>query len=74
MATRLQTPGKMSQLQAAERGLVSVVVPAHNEEGTVAAFVGRTAKASAQIGRPWELVNVAERVDRLERRMTAPRS
>src|SRR6266498_1934075 len=38
--------------------LVSVVVPAHNEEATVARFVERTAKAFAQIGRPWELVYV----------------
>ena len=38
--------------------LVSVVVPAHNEETTVAVFVERTAKAFAQIGRPWELVYV----------------
>jgi glycosyltransferase involved in cell wall biosynthesis len=38
--------------------LVSVVVPAHNEETTVAFFVERTAKAFAQIGRPWELVYV----------------
>jgi glycosyltransferase involved in cell wall biosynthesis len=39
-------------------GLVSVVVPAHNEEGTVARFVSQTAKAFAQVGRPWELVYV----------------
>lgn len=38
--------------------LVSVVVPAHNEEATVAAFVERTAKAFAELGRPWELVYV----------------
>jgi glycosyltransferase involved in cell wall biosynthesis len=38
--------------------LVSVVVPAHNEETTVAVFVERTAKAFAQIGRAWELVYV----------------
>jgi glycosyltransferase involved in cell wall biosynthesis len=38
--------------------LVSVVVPAHNEEATVAAFVARTAKAFAELGRPWELVYV----------------
>jgi glycosyltransferase involved in cell wall biosynthesis len=38
--------------------LVSVVVPAHNEETTVGAFVERTAKAFAQLGRPWELVYV----------------
>jgi glycosyltransferase involved in cell wall biosynthesis len=38
--------------------LVSVVVPAHNEETTVAVFVERNAKAFAQIGRPWELVYV----------------
>src|SRR6266498_1165909 len=38
--------------------LVSVVVPAHNEESTVAVFVERTAKAFAQLGRPWELLYV----------------
>src|SRR6266498_3408820 len=38
--------------------LVSVVVPAHNEEATVARFVERTAKACAQLGRPWELLYV----------------
>ncbi len=38
--------------------LVSVVVPAHNEEATVSTFVERTAKAFAELGRPWELVYV----------------
>jgi glycosyltransferase involved in cell wall biosynthesis len=38
--------------------LVSVVVPAHNEQDTVARFVERTAKAFAAVGRPWELVYV----------------
>src|SRR6266496_882975 len=38
--------------------LVSVVVPAHNEEATVARFVELTAKAFAQLGRPWELLYV----------------
>ncbi len=38
--------------------LVSVVVPAHNEESTVAVFVERTAKAFAQLGRAWELLYV----------------
>lgn len=38
--------------------LVSVVVPAHNEEATVGVFVERTAKAFAQLGRPWELLYV----------------
>jgi glycosyltransferase involved in cell wall biosynthesis len=38
--------------------LVSVVVPAHNEETTVGVFVERTAKAFAQLGRPWELLYV----------------
>jgi glycosyltransferase involved in cell wall biosynthesis len=38
--------------------LVSLVVPAHNEAATVAAFVERTAKAFADLGRPWELVYV----------------
>jgi glycosyltransferase involved in cell wall biosynthesis len=38
--------------------LVSVVVPAHNEEATVAAFVERTGKAFAQLGRAWELLYV----------------
>src|SRR4030095_12028944 len=36
--------------------LVSVVVPANNEEATVPAFVEKTAKAFADLGRPWELV------------------
>jgi glycosyltransferase involved in cell wall biosynthesis len=48
----------LSLLQSPEPGLVSVVVPAHNEETTVASFVGKTAKAFAQVGRPWELVYV----------------
>jgi glycosyltransferase involved in cell wall biosynthesis len=38
--------------------LVSVVVPAHNEEATVATFVERTGKAFAQLGRAWELLYV----------------
>ena len=38
--------------------LVSVVVPANNEVGTVPAFVEKTAKAFADMGRPWELVYV----------------
>jgi glycosyltransferase involved in cell wall biosynthesis len=38
--------------------LVSVVVPANNEAATVPAFVERTAKAFAGLGRPWELVYV----------------
>jgi glycosyltransferase involved in cell wall biosynthesis len=38
--------------------LVSVVVPAHNEEATVGTFVERTGKAFAQLGRPWELLYV----------------
>ncbi|HZD70590.1 MAG TPA: glycosyltransferase family 2 protein [Actinomycetes bacterium] len=38
--------------------LVSVIVPAHNEEATVAKFVGKTAKAFAQLGGAWELVYV----------------
>jgi len=38
--------------------LVSVVVPAHNEVDTVPTFVERTAKAFAELGRPWELVYV----------------
>jgi len=41
-----------------EKPLVSVVVPAHNEEATVRVFVERTAKAFAQLGRPWELLYV----------------
>ena len=44
--------------ERATDALVSVVVPAHNEETTVGVFVERTAKAFAQIGRPWELVYV----------------
>src|SRR4029450_9342854 len=38
--------------------LVSVVVPANNEAATVPAFVEKTAKAFADMGRPWELVYV----------------
>ncbi len=38
--------------------LVSVVVPAHNEQATVATFVERTAKAFADLGLAWELVYV----------------
>ena len=38
--------------------LVSVVVPAHNEAGTVASFVEATAKAFASLDRDWELVYV----------------
>jgi glycosyltransferase involved in cell wall biosynthesis len=38
--------------------LVSVVVPAHNEEGNVARFVDKTAKAFAALGCAWELVYV----------------
>jgi glycosyltransferase involved in cell wall biosynthesis len=38
--------------------LVSVVVPANNEEATVPAFVEKTAKTFAGLGRPWELVYV----------------
>src|SRR4029453_12099534 len=38
--------------------LVSVVVPANNEEAPVPAFVEKTAKAFAGLGRPWELVYV----------------
>src|SRR5215217_5005250 len=38
--------------------LVSVVVPSNNEESTVTSFVERTAKAFADLGRPWELVYV----------------
>jgi glycosyltransferase involved in cell wall biosynthesis len=38
--------------------LVSVVVPAHNEQDTVAKFVGKTAKALAAVGRDWELIYV----------------
>src|SRR6266542_2337840 len=38
--------------------LVSIVVPAHNEEATVGTFVERTAKAFAQLGDAWELVYV----------------
>ena len=44
--------------ERATDALVSVVVPAHNEETTVGVFVERTAKTFAQIGRPWELVYV----------------
>jgi glycosyltransferase involved in cell wall biosynthesis len=38
--------------------LVSVIVPANNEAATVPAFVEKTAKAFADLGRPWELVYV----------------
>jgi len=52
-----RTGAGMKDEQATD-ALVSVVVPAHNEETTVGVFVERTAKAFAQIGRPWELVYV----------------
>jgi glycosyltransferase involved in cell wall biosynthesis len=48
----------MTDQAAREAQLVSVVVPAHNEESTVGVFVERTAKAFAQLGRPWELLYV----------------
>ena len=38
--------------------LVSVVVPAHNEAVSVPVLVEKTAKAFADMGRPWELVYV----------------
>src|SRR5215204_2885884 len=38
--------------------LVSVVMPAHNEAASVPAFVEKTAKAFAGLGRRWELVYV----------------
>jgi glycosyltransferase involved in cell wall biosynthesis len=50
--------GVRDEQEGATDALVSVVVPAHNEETTVAVFVERTAKAFAQIGRSWELVYV----------------
>jgi glycosyltransferase involved in cell wall biosynthesis len=42
----------------AREPLVSLVVPAHNEASTVPAFVEKTAKAFADLGRAWELVYV----------------
>jgi glycosyltransferase involved in cell wall biosynthesis len=48
----------MTEQAAGEGQLVSVVVPAHNEETTVGVFVERTAKAFAQLGRAWELLYV----------------
>jgi glycosyltransferase involved in cell wall biosynthesis len=42
----------------ASDALVSVVVPAHDEVGSVAVLVDKTAKAFAEMGRPWELVYV----------------
>jgi glycosyltransferase involved in cell wall biosynthesis len=48
----------MTELREHDERLVSVVVPAHNEEATVGLFVERTAKAFAQLGRPWELLYV----------------
>jgi glycosyltransferase involved in cell wall biosynthesis len=50
--------GQQQQRGQREGPLVSVVVPARNEEATVAVFVERTAKAFAQLGRPWELLYV----------------
>jgi glycosyltransferase involved in cell wall biosynthesis len=43
---------------AAPPRLVSVVVPAHNEQDTVERFVARTAAAFALLGDDWELVYV----------------
>jgi glycosyltransferase involved in cell wall biosynthesis len=45
-------------VSAAGEPLVSLVVPAHNEASTVAAFVEKTAKSFADLGRAWELVYV----------------
>jgi glycosyltransferase involved in cell wall biosynthesis len=42
----------------ADVSLVSVVVPAHDEEATVAKFVDKTAKGFAQLGCAWELLYV----------------
>src|SRR5919201_4228031 len=42
----------------ASEPLVSVVVPPHDEAATVPAFVDKTAKAFADMGRRWELVYV----------------
>ena len=51
-------PMRMDLHEEHDGRLVSVVVPAHNEAATVATFVERTAKAFAELGRPWELVYV----------------
>jgi glycosyltransferase involved in cell wall biosynthesis len=49
---------RRAPVNEAGEGLVSVVVPAHNERTTVALFVDKTAKAFADLGRAWELVYV----------------
>src|ERR687896_458969 len=52
--------GHMGQtpVNGSSEPLVSVVVPANNEATTVPAFVEKTAKTFADLGRPWELVYV----------------
>jgi glycosyltransferase involved in cell wall biosynthesis len=62
-------------MRAPDAALVSVVVPAHNEEATADRFIRQTAKAFAQLGCNWELVYVddgstdrtAERVEQAAR-------
>jgi len=48
----------MPQSDPPAEPLVSVVVPAHDEVASVPVLVERTAKAFAELGRPWELVYV----------------
>jgi hypothetical protein len=47
---------RQATVSEASEPLVSVVVPAHDEAAAVPAFVDKTAKAFADMGRPWELV------------------
>jgi glycosyltransferase involved in cell wall biosynthesis len=49
---------RQATVSEAREPLVSLVVPAHNEASTVPAFVEKTAKAFADMGRAWELVYV----------------
>jgi glycosyltransferase involved in cell wall biosynthesis len=49
---------RQAAVSEAREPLVSLVVPAHNEASTVPAFVEKTAKAFADMGRAWELVYV----------------
>jgi glycosyltransferase involved in cell wall biosynthesis len=49
---------RQATVSEASEPLVSVVVPAHDEATTVPAFVDKTAKAFADMGRRWELVYV----------------
>jgi len=55
---------------SARRPLVSVVVPVHNEEATVADLVSRTVAVLERLGRPFEIILVSDgSTDRTEARI-----